>query len=267
MAVTEQECQEMIDACEQNRVKLMIAYRLHFEEANLTTIELAQSGKLGALRAFASTFTMNVEDEHNIRLSALHKGGGPVYDIGAYCINAARYLFRDEPIEVMAMSANNGEPRFRNIDEMTSAILRFPGERLATFVCSFGAADVSSYRVVGTQGDVRVEPAYEYAGELRQYVTIDGKTREHCFARRDQFAPELIYFSNCIQQNLEPEPSGWEGLADVRVIRAIHASAQSGIPVRLPPATREQRPSLRQEIQKRPVHKPDEVNVRGPHER
>jgi glucose-fructose oxidoreductase len=267
MAVTEQECQEMIDACAQNRVKLMVAYRLHFEETNLETIELAQSGKLGALRAFASTFTMNVEDEQNVRLMPVHQGGGPVYDIGAYCINAARYLFRDEPIEVTAVSANNGEPRFRNIDEMTSAILRFPGERLATFVCSFGAADVSSYRLVGTKGDVRVEPAYEYAGELRQYVTIDGKTSERRFAKRDQFAPELVYFSNCIQQNLEPEPSGWEGLADVRVIRAILGSAQSGAPVRLPPATREQRPSLAQEIQKPPVRKPDEVAVRGPSER
>jgi predicted dehydrogenase len=268
MAVTVQECEEMIRACEQNRVKLMIAYRLHFEEANLKTIEIAQSGRLGALRTFASVFTMNVEDEDNIRLSPLHMGGGPVYDIGTYCINAARYLFRDEPIEVSAFNANNGEPRFRNIDEMTSAILRFPGERLATFTCSFGAADVSEYRIVGTRGDVRMDPAYEYAGELRQVITIDGKTSEHEFRKRDQFAPELVYFSNCVQQNLEPEPSGWEGLSDVRVIRAVLESAATGQPVRLPPATRQLRPSMMQEMQKPPVRKkPDEINVRGPSER
>jgi glucose-fructose oxidoreductase len=267
MAVTEQDCEEMIRACDDNRVKLMIAYRLHFEETNLKTIELAQSGKLGALRCFDSVFTMNVEDEHNVRLKPLDMGGGPVYDIGTYCINAARYLFRDEPIEVSAFSANNGEPRFRNVDEMTCAILRFPGERLATFTCSFGAVDVASYRVVGTKGEVRVEPAYEYAVELRQYVTIDGKTSDHKFGKRDQFAPELVYFSNCIQQNLEPEPSGWEGLNDVRVIRAILESASTGRPVRLPPATRELRPSMMQEMQKPPVRKPDEVNVRGPSER
>jgi glucose-fructose oxidoreductase len=267
MAVTEQDCEEMIRACDDNRVKLMIAYRLHFEETNLKTIELAQSGKLGALRSFDSVFTMNVEDENNVRLMPLDMGGGPVYDIGTYCINAARYLFRDEPIEVSAFSANNGEPRFRNVDEMTCAMLRFPGERLATFTCSFGAVDVASYRVVGTKGEVRVEPAYEYAVELRQYVTIDGKTSDHKFGKRDQFAPELVYFSNCIQQNLEPEPSGWEGLNDVRVIRAVLESASAGRPVRLAPATRELRPSMMQEMQKPPVSKPDEVNVRGPSER
>jgi predicted dehydrogenase len=267
MAVTEQECEDMIRACDDNRVKLMIAYRLHFEETNLKTIDLAHSGQLGAVRIFDSVFTMDVRDENNVRLKPLHMGGGPVYDIGIYCINAARCLFRDEPIEVCAFNANNGEPRFRNVDEMTSAVLRFPGERLASFTCSFGAADVSSYRVVGQKGDVRVEPAYEYAVELRQFVTIDGKTSEHKFGKRDQFAPELVYFSNCIQQNLEPEPSGWEGLNDVRVIRAVLDSAASGQPVRLAPATRELRPSMMQEMQKPPVRKPEEINVRGPSER
>ena len=264
MAVSEQECEEMIEACERNRVKLMIAYRLHFEEANLKTVELSQSGKLGTLRAFNSVFTMNVKDEENVRLAPIDQGGGPVFDIGVYCINAARYLFRDEPIEVTAFAANNGEPRFRNVDETVSAVLRFPGERLATFCCSFGASDVSSYRVVGTEGDVRLEPAYEYAEGLRQYVTLDGKTREHKFGKRDQFAPELVYFSNCIQQDLEPEPSGWEGLFDVRVIAAVHESSRTGQPVRLPPATRVLRPSLRQEMRRPPVSKPDEVNARGP---
>jgi predicted dehydrogenase len=264
MAVSEQECADMIAACEQNRVKLMVAYRLHFEEANLKTIELAQSGKLGALRVFDSVFTMNVADEDNIRLNPVDMGGGPLFDIGVYCINAARNLFRDEPVEAVAFSANNGERRFRNVDEAVSAILHFPGERLAAFTCSFGAADVSSYRVVGTLGDARLEPGYEYAGELRQYVTIDGKTHEHKFGKRDQFAPELVYFSNCIQQDLEPEPSGWEGLNDVRVVRALHESAASGRPVRLPPATRELRPSLQQEIHKPPVAKPDEIKARSP---
>jgi predicted dehydrogenase len=54
------------------------------------------------------------------------RGGGSVYDMGVYCINAARYLFRDEPIEVIAASASNGEIRFRETAEMTTAILRFP---------------------------------------------------------------------------------------------------------------------------------------------
>ena len=62
MATSEDDCVAMISACDANRVKLMIAYRLHFEEANLSTIELLESGKLGEPRIFNSTFTQQVKE-------------------------------------------------------------------------------------------------------------------------------------------------------------------------------------------------------------
>src|SRR5262249_33982730 len=151
-------------AADDNRVKLMIAYRLHFEEANLKAIEEVQAGRLGDARIFNSVFTLQVE-AGNIRLRK-ETGGGTLYDIGIYCINAARYLCRAEPTEALAVTATRAEPRFHEIEEMTSAILRFPDDRLASFTCSFGAASVSTYRVVGTKGTLCVNPAYEFAGEL-----------------------------------------------------------------------------------------------------
>jgi glucose-fructose oxidoreductase len=264
MAVTEEDCEEMIEAARKGGARLMIGYRLHFERANLTAAELVRSGKLGDPRIFHSVFTMQVEEEKNIRLGPLEKGGGTLYDIGIYCINAARYLFRDEPVEVFAASANNGEKRFRNCDEMTSAILRFPGDRLATFTTSFGAAPQATYEVVGTKGRLRLEQAYEYAEPIEQTVVIDEKKRRRKFAKRDQFAPELVYFSDCILKNREPEPSGREGLADVRIIRALYESAERGAPVRLAEFTKKQRPTLEQEIRRPPVEEPELVNAQSP---
>ena len=264
MAVTEEDCLAMIRAADENGVKLMVAYRLHFEEANLKAIELVQGGKLGDPRLFESVFTMQVKPG-DIRLNARELGGGPLYDIGVYCINAVRNIFGAEPMEVVAFSANNGEPRFQQCEEMTGAILRFPGrERLASFTCSFNGADVSTYRVVGTKGELVMDPAYEYAGELKQRVIVDGRARERSFPKRDQFAPELISFSECILTGAAPEPSGWEGLADVRVIRALYRSTDTGQPVALEPFTREDRSSLEQEIRRPPVSKPDLVNTESP---
>jgi predicted dehydrogenase len=266
MAVTEEDCLAMIQAAEEGGVKLMVAYRLHFEEANLKAIELVQGGRLGDPRLFDSVFTMQVK-QGDIRLNPRELGGGPLYDIGVYCINAVRNLFGAEPMEVVAFSANNGDPRFQQCEEMTSAILRFPGrERLASFTCSFNGGDVSSYRVVGTQGELVMDPAYEYAGDLKQRVTIDGRTRERTFPKRDQFAPELISFSECILTGAAPVPSGWEGLADVRVIRALYRSADSGQPVSLEPFTKEERPTLEQEIRRPAVSKPELVNTESPSE-
>jgi len=56
MAVTVQECRQMISACRKARVKLMIAYRLHFEGLNLAAIDIARSGQLGTLKFFNSSF-------------------------------------------------------------------------------------------------------------------------------------------------------------------------------------------------------------------
>jgi glucose-fructose oxidoreductase len=259
MAVTEEECHKMIAAASSSDVRLMIAYRLHFEEANLQAIEIVQSGELGEPRFFQSRFSMQVK-ENNIRVSR-ETGGGPLYDIGVYCINAARYLFRDEPIEVSCFTANNGEERFAEIEEMASAILRFPKQRLASFTCSFGAADTSQYRVVGTNGDLVVEPVYEYQEKLAHRLTIEGKTREQVFPKRDQFAPELIHFSTCVLERRSPEPSGPMGLADVRVIEGLFRSADVGAAVPLEPVEQPSYPGRELETRKPPVEKPEVIHA------
>jgi len=258
------ECEAMIEAAEDNDVKLMIAYRLHFEEGNLAAIRLARNGKLGNLRAFSSEFAQQVVAD-NIRVTEpVEKGGGPVYDMGVYCINAARYLFGAEPTSVVAFSANDGERRFQRVEEMTSVVMRFPEERLATFTCSFGAADVSRYTLIGTKGLLTADPAYEYASGIKYETTIGEKTVKKAFRKRDQFAAELVYFSDCILNNQEPEPSGTEGLADVRVVRAIYESARTGRAVELPEFPNKKRPTMRQEIY-RPGHgKPQTVKTKSP---
>lgn len=262
MAVTDVECIEMIRTCDENKVKLMIAYRLHFDKANLSAIEIVKSGKIGDPRIFNSVFTMQVKDKDNIRLKS-STGGGTAYDIGIYCINAARYLFQAEPIEVSAITANSGDARFTEVEEMLSATLRFPEDRLASFTCSFGAADVSAYEVVGTEGTLRMDPAYEYAGDLKHTVKIKGKERERVFPKHDQFGPELLYFSNCILNNEQPEPAGREGLADVRIIQAIYESAETRRPVRLELA-QDVYPDLSQQISKPPIEEPELVKAASP---
>lgn len=265
MAVTEKECEDMIRAADENDVRLMIAYRLHFEEGNLTAAQIVNSGKIGQPRIFSSVFTMQVEDEDNIRLNPIARGGGTLYDIGIYCINAARSLFRDEPLEVEAFTANNGERRFRHMDEMTSAVMRFPGERLASFTASFGASDHGSYRVVGTKGDVLLSDAYEFADAKKLEVTIGEKKTRRTFPKRDQVAAELVRFSGYVSGRRRPEPSGREGLADVRIIRALYRSASEGRAVRLPPFEKRRRPTLKQEVSRPPVPKaPDLVRAEAP---
>ena len=263
MAVTEEDCEAMIAAAEENNVKLMIAYRLHFEEANLSAIEIVNSGKIGEPRIFNSVFSMQVK-EGDIRTQK-RMGGGSLYDIGIYCINAARYIFRDEPTEVTALTASSDDERFEEVDEITSAIMRFSDDRVASFTCSFGSTDAAMYQVLGTKGMVTVNPAFEYEADLKYEVTIEGRTSSKRVSRRDQFAPELIYFADCVLKNKKPEPDGTEGLIDVRIIEAIYQSAKTGKTVRLDDMFKKRRPTMSMEIKKPKPRKTELVNTEAPH--
>jgi predicted dehydrogenase len=226
LAVSVQDCERMIDACRRNKVQLMTAYRLHFERCNLEVADLVRKKRIGEARYFDSQFSMQVKPG-NIRLDR-ELGGGPEWDIGIYCLNAARYVFAAEPTQVFATASNSGDKRFREVPETLHVLMKFPGNRVANFICSFGAADRSRYEVVGTKGSVICEPAFEYAEGLAYELTVGEKMRRKKFAKSDQFAPELIHFAQCIRKGRKPEPSGEEGLLDVAAIEAMHRSIASG---------------------------------------
>jgi predicted dehydrogenase len=257
LAPSSSDCRAIMDACAANGVWLMTAYRLHFEEASLKAIEIARSGQLGEPRLFSSFFS-HVVREGDIRRDA-GLAGGATLDLGVYCINAARHLFDAEPELVLAHVIERDRT-----DDTVSAMLRFPGGRIAQLCISNSVAGASSYRIAGTEGDLRVEPAFEYVGELVHYLTRGEKTERKAFKKGDQFAPELSYFSECILTGREPEPSGEEGWCDVRVVEAILESARSQRPVALEPFARRRKPSLAQVDHERPVKKPPLINAPSP---
>jgi predicted dehydrogenase len=264
MAVTEEECLRMMAAAREAGTKLMVGYRLHFESATLTLIDNVRAGKLGEPRLFDAAFSMQVQ-AGNTRLRRSTLGGGPLYDIGIYCINAARSVFQDEPIEVTAFTARRpDDERFREVEEQIAAVLRFPGERLATFTAGFGAAPVSRYQVIGTKGLARLDPAFEYAEGLKLELQRGKSVKRRSFKKRDQIAAEIQYFSECVISDRNPEPSGSEGLADVRVIEALQRSAATQRAIQLLPVGRAERPHAALESFVPPHAMPDLVHASAP---
>lgn len=266
MALDEEECQEMIRAAEESGIKLMIAYRLHFEEANMTAVELVRSGKIGEPRFFVGSH-MQVVAPENIRLDG-REGYGPVMDMGVYPINAARYLFRSEPISVTAFSESlAGDDRWKEVPEMTSVTLRFPGERLAQFTVSFNGNGAGRYMVVGTKGTLELKPAYTFGSDIEMIITVDGKEERRTFKRTQQFGAELEYFAKCILEDKPVEPDGLEGLADIRVVQAVQKSAESGgQPVEIEPVAKGLRPGKDQVIKMPPKEEKQMVNAKSPGE-
>ena len=227
LAVTVAECEAMIAAADKAGVQLMTAYRLHTEPGTIEAIDMIRRGEIGEPRLFSSVFSFPVA-AGNHRLKAEH-WGGPLQDIGVYCVNAMRHLFQSEPTEVIAATAARpGDTRFSEVEEMVSATLRFPGDRLAQFIASFGGDDIDQYRVVGSSGQIEVSSGYRFDRPITVRLTKGGKTVEKAFPQYDHFSGQAHYFSDCILNGIRPEPDGGDGLADVAIMRAIEDSAKTG---------------------------------------
>jgi predicted dehydrogenase len=257
MARTEEECGEMIEAAGRTGAKLMIAYRLHFEEASVEAIETVQSGKIGDPRFFSSVFAQQLAEDNSRAKARLW--ANPLPDMGPYPINAARHLFRAEPLEVFAFSARKEERRFDEIDEMFTVSMRFPEERLASFTVSYGANPIDAYRVVGTDGHLEVNPGFGFTEPLHHRLTIGTEVTEKTFPKTDQFGAETKYFSQCILEDREPEPNGEEGLADIRILRAIEEALEAGIPKPVMPRSERQARPCREQIIRLPAVKSEEL--------
>ncbi len=206
--------------------KLMVAYRLHFEPATVAAIEKIRSGELGEVHLFSSTFCQMVDPANHRAQSGL--AAGPVLDMGPYPVNAVRNLFEDEPTEAFATGSRHPEAGLGDFDDTVSVILRFPKNRLAQFTISYYGNKLDSYIVVGTKGSLELNPGYMYGKPLEQYEVLGQDEKHKSFKNTDHFGGQMKYFSDCILNGTDPEPDGQEGLADVRVIEAIHRSLKSG---------------------------------------
>lgn len=217
------------------------------------------------MHLFASTFTQLV-DPNNHRA---HSGefAGPVLDMGPYLVNAARYIFEDEPIEVVS-AAGTKHPQ-SNLDQTfadtVAVTLRFPGERLAQFNLSYFGNPANTFIAIGDKGSVELDPAYIFGKPMEQTTLIGEKKSRESFKNTDHFGGEMKYFSDCILNGIDPEPDGEEGFADVRVLEGILEALQTGQPVELKPFMRSKRiDTAVQRMTLRAVSTPELVNASNP---
>ena len=234
LATSLAEAEAMVVAAKDSGAFLMTAYRLHNEPGTHGMIEAVRSGQIGEPVFFTSTFGFQSQ-LGNHRLKADHWGGA-LPDVGIYCLNAARHIFAAEPVAVQAMASRPAEdPRFGEIDASLAVTLRFPGDRLAQFFCSFGSGTSESIRVIGSSGELILDPAFKFDSALRLTVRADGKETVVPFQQVDHFSGQIAYFSDCILTRTPPEADGEEGLADMRALLAIEVAARSGNTIRLNP--------------------------------
>jgi predicted dehydrogenase len=226
MATSVADCQAMIAACKSAGVKLMIAYRCQYEPVHLKAVSLIRSGAIGQVQGIESAFGFNIAPGE-WRLDQKMAGGGPLVDVGIYCLNASRYLTGEEPAGFGAFTSTiDRDGRFNQVEENVSWTTRFPSGIVAACNTTYGADMTGFFKVHGSKGWIQIDPAFNYDG-VHLRAGYPGTRLDLPSTAHDpyQFQAEAEHFSHCVQNNLEPKTPGEEGLRDMRYIAEIYRAA------------------------------------------
>ena len=228
MAMDAAEAQAMIDACRHHRVQLAIGYRMQHEpntQAVMALVKTRPFGRPQRIRAEAGFHGFDGASGDNWRLDP-KRGGGAMYDMGVYALNAARYTTGTEPLAVTATQEIQRPAIFRGVDESMRFRLEFPEGVVAECATSFGR-NMNVLRAECEKGWYELSPFQAYEGirgeasDGRRFAAAIGATPAQQARQMDADALAII-------QGLPPRVPGEEGLRDMRALDAIFASARGG---------------------------------------
>lgn len=226
MALNAKEGQEMIDACKQANVHLLVGYRMHFEPKTLEVIRLRNAGEFGTIRFFQGLCGFKIGDPTQWRLNKQLAGGGSLMDIGIYAINGARYMTGENPVWVTAVETKTDTVKFKEgVDETIQFQFGFPSGAVASCLSTYNMNNLDRFFLDGDNGFAELYPSTNYGpirgrtnkGELTQPVTT------HQTVQMDEMA--AILFDG--KQPVVPV-DGEEALKDLKIIDAIYRAVQSG---------------------------------------
>jgi len=235
LEATVEDARATVDACREADVPLMVAYRLQTEPAARRARELIQNGAIGdvvSILGHMSDTILDAVDETSWRFDPDLAGGTTLNDIGIYPLNTIRFILEEDPQAVYARTESE-QPAYEGTDEHGAFQLEFPGGTLASCTVTHSATVTSSLRFVGTDGELSIEGLF--FPNTRKVLRVSGPEIEGEFRPEpvDQMREEFDYFANHLQRGLDPEPDGEHGMVDMRAIRALYESAESGQRVEL----------------------------------
>ncbi len=242
MATNVADAQRMVDACKQAGRKLMIAYRCQYLPEFRSLVGMVRNKTYGDLRMIETTNGQNDANDGQWRLNKAMAGGGSLPDVGLYCLNTARFLTGEEPVEITARTTQPAnDPRFREVEDICTFTLRFPSGVMAVCGSGYSYHENRFLRLMATEATFGLDPAYGYDNLTMQIARRDGMSsglEQRRWAPKSQFALEMDAYAEAIRTEAVPLTPGEEGLQDMRLIAAIYEAAAGGSVVKLQPAAR-----------------------------
>ena len=221
MALTTDECDEMIDACKSANRLLSIGYRLHFEPHNLEMMRLRREKVFGGVTRMVAE--NGLKDVKGWRIDKELAGGGPLMDVGIYCVQGVRYTTGQEPVAVTAKEgAKKDKKKFAEVEESLTWEMEMPDGAIAKCKTSY-SEELNVLRAEAEKGWFEISPAYEYEGIKGS--TSNGKMN---FPQINQQAKQMDDFAQAIMQKRPTPVPGEMGRQDVKILNAIYEAMETG---------------------------------------
>jgi len=225
MAITEKECQNMIDVCRKNKRVLTVGYRLHHDPNTQAYRKFLRDGGIGKVNMVScSAGYFDGRTDHWKQKKEM--GGGVMYDMGVYVLQGARLATGEEPIALTAQQYTARPEVYKNgLDETSMAQLEFPGGARAAVQTSYGM-NMNFLHVTGQKGKLEMQPYSAYEGVKGE--GSNGFKTDVAYKAPFQQATQMDNDAKAIMSNSPVLVPGEEGLADIRIVEAIYRAAKSG---------------------------------------
>ncbi len=225
MATNVADAEAMVKACDEAGVKLAIGYRCHFEPFNMQIMKYAKEETFGHINFIESSFGFRIGDPKQWRLNGKLAGGGPLMDVGIYCINAARYVTNQEPVSVSANFGPITDPdRFGEVEESVTWHIEFPDKTLFHGASSY-KTNIEKFHASGPKGWMETSPSFSY-GPLKGQTSLGPMNLP--IVQHQQYQMEGMGPLFLSKDPIPDHCSGLEGVKDMKILMAIYESARNG---------------------------------------
>jgi len=225
LATSVQDAEEMIKACKDAGVQLAVGYRLHYEPFNMELKRLGQEKVFGPVRLIEASLGYRTSDPNEWRLHKALSGGGPLMNVGIYCVQCSRYVLGEEPVSVTAQFGPVTDKKlFAEVEASVMWQLEFPGGAVANCSSTYNCG-VDRFFASADDGQFELSPAISYGPFVGK--TSNGPLK---FPDINQQAAQMDGIGKLVLEN-KPLPdhiTGEEGLKDLKIMEAIYQSANTG---------------------------------------
>ena len=230
IGLTAADAEQLIQVRDRTGVLIQEAFMVRTHPQWLGALDIARSGRIGAVRSIAGYFSFFNDDPANIRNIKAYGGGG-ILDIGCYLVNTARMIFEGEPRRVCALVEDSPATA---VDWMASMILDFDG-RHAVGTCSTQLAHGQRITIAGTHGRIEIEIPFNAPPDRPCRILVedappgavpDRHTVE--FETCDQYTIQGDLFSRAVLEGARAPYPLEDSVKNLRVIDALFRSGRTG---------------------------------------